>query len=54
MTLLTYEVISINIVSVCVCTLAVIILHANHILSASYYFDICGLSGCTIIFHIIS
>jgi hypothetical protein len=34
--------------------LALVILHANRIFSAPYYIVICGLSGSTIFFHVIS
>ena len=34
--------------------LALVIRHANRMFPASYYTVICGLSGCTIFFHIIS
>jgi len=37
-----------------VCVLALDVQHANHIISAPYYIVICGLSGCTIFFHITS
>jgi len=47
---------------VCVCILALVILHANHIFSASHYIvifglsdrTIFGLSDTTIFFHVIS
>jgi hypothetical protein len=39
---------------VCVCILALVIRHRNLILSAPHYMPICGLSGCTLFFYIIS
>ena len=38
---------------VCV-SVALVILHANHIFSTQHYIVICVLSGCTVTFHIIS
>jgi hypothetical protein len=37
-----------------VCILALVIWHANHIFFAMYYIAVCGLSGSTIFFYIIS
>jgi hypothetical protein len=42
------------ILRVCACIFALIILQANRVFSASYHIAICGLSGSTIFFHIIS
>ena len=41
-------------IRVCASTLAIVIRYANHIFSAPYYIFICGLSGCTIFFNIIT
>jgi len=38
----------------CVCTLALVIGHANCIFSALSYTVVYGVSGCTIFLHIIS
>ena len=40
--------------SVCLCILTFVRQPANHILSVQHYITICGLSGSTIFFHIIS
>ena len=37
-----------------VCVLVFVIRHANRIFSTQYYVVMCGLSGCTEFFHIIS
>jgi hypothetical protein len=37
----------------CVCILALVIQHANRIFCASHYVAICGLSGSTILLHIL-
>jgi len=39
---------------VCVCILALVLLHENRILSAPYYILTFGLTGTTIFLHIIS
>jgi hypothetical protein len=44
---------TLHIVSACY-IFSLVIRHANHIFSAPYYIVICGPSGCTVFFHIIS
>jgi len=39
---------------VCVCIVALVLWHANHIFSAPHYIVTCDLSGSTIFFHSIS
>jgi hypothetical protein len=44
-----------HIVCVCVCVFfALVIRYANRIQYALCYISICGLSGCTMLFHIMS
>ena len=43
-----------EILRVCVCILASVIWHASRFVSAPYYIGICGLSGSTLLCHIIS
>jgi len=55
MELINYEAIStLYNICVCVCILAVVNQHANHIFSALHYTLLCDLSGSTILFHMIS
>ena len=39
-------------VFVCISILALVIIHGNSIFPVSYYTVVCGLFGCTVIFHI--
>jgi hypothetical protein len=52
--LLTWESYKYYILSVFICVLILVIWHADRMFSAPYYIVICGLSGSTTFFHIIS
>jgi hypothetical protein len=54
MELINYEAISIEYMYMCVCILAIVNQHENHIFTALQYTLLCNLSPSTILCHMIS